>query len=100
MYEADHTPPTVTTEASQHLQSGVPGQWLLKSSRARSWQLDALVAEYPGRDPVQTHRDPVVVIFRSAHWIVSSAETRQRRCPFVAPPGCAPRRPSWASSAR
>ncbi|MBW0019458.1 MAG: sulfotransferase [Mycobacterium sp.] len=45
----------------QHLQSGVPGQWLLKSP-AHLWQLDALLAEYPDAVIVQTHRDPLNVI--------------------------------------
>ncbi|OBJ82055.1 sulfotransferase family protein [Mycobacterium asiaticum] len=45
----------------QHLQSGVPGQWLLKSP-AHLWQLDALVTEYPDALIVQTHRDPLNVI--------------------------------------
>jgi hypothetical protein len=45
----------------QHLQSGVPGQWLLKSP-AHLWQLDALFTEYPDALIVQTHRDPLNVI--------------------------------------
>jgi hypothetical protein len=45
----------------QHLQSGVPGQWLLKSP-AHLWQLDTLLAEYPDALIVQTHRDPLNVI--------------------------------------
>ncbi|MGE2815030.1 sulfotransferase family protein [Mycobacterium heidelbergense] len=45
----------------QHLQSGVPGQWLLKSP-AHLWQLDALLTEYPDALIVQTHRDPLNVI--------------------------------------
>jgi Sulfotransferase family len=45
----------------QHLQSGVPGQWLLKSP-AHLWQLDKLIAEYPDALIVQTHRDPLNVI--------------------------------------
>ena len=45
----------------QHLQSGVPGQWLLKSS-AHLWQLDALLTEYPDAVVVQTHRDPLSAI--------------------------------------
>lgn len=45
----------------QHLQSGVGGQWLLKSP-AHLWQLDRLVAEYPDAVIVQTHRDPLNVI--------------------------------------
>ena len=45
----------------QHLQSGVPGQWLLKSP-AHLWHLETLVAEYPDALIVQTHRDPLNVI--------------------------------------
>lgn len=45
----------------QHLQSGVPGQWLLKSP-AHLWQLDVLLQEYPDALIVQTHRDPLNVI--------------------------------------
>jgi hypothetical protein len=45
----------------QHLQSGVGGQWLLKSP-AHLWQLDTLVGEYPDAVIVQTHRDPLNVI--------------------------------------
>ena len=45
----------------QHLQSGVGGQWLLKSP-AHLWTLDTLVAEYPDAVIVQTHRDPLKVI--------------------------------------
>jgi hypothetical protein len=45
----------------QHLQSGVPGQWLLKSP-AHLWQLNTLLAEYPDALIVQTHRDPLNVI--------------------------------------
>ena len=45
----------------QHLQSGVPGRWLLKSP-AHLWQLDTLVGEYPDAVIVQTHRDPLNVI--------------------------------------
>jgi hypothetical protein len=45
----------------QYLQSGVSGQWLLKSP-AHLWQLDTLVAEYPDAVIVQTHRDPLNVI--------------------------------------
>jgi hypothetical protein len=45
----------------QHLQSGVSGQWLLKSP-AHLWHLDALVEEYPDALIVQTHRDPLTVI--------------------------------------
>ena len=45
----------------QHLQSGVAGQWLLKSP-AHLWTLDALVETYPDAVIVQTHRDPLKVI--------------------------------------
>ena len=45
----------------QHLQSGVSGQWLLKSP-AHLWTLDALVETYPDAVIVQTHRDPLKVI--------------------------------------
>ena len=45
----------------QHLQSAVPGQWLLKSP-AHLWHLDALAKEYPDALVVQTHRDPLKVI--------------------------------------
>ena len=41
----------------QHLQSGVGGQWLLKSP-AHLWHLDALATEYPDALIAQTHRDP------------------------------------------
>lgn len=45
----------------QHLQSGVSGQWLLKSP-AHLWTLDTLVQTYPDALIVQTHRDPLKVI--------------------------------------
>ena len=45
----------------QHLQSGVGGQWLLKSP-AHLWTLDTLVQTYPDAVIVQTHRDPLKVI--------------------------------------
>ena len=62
LYEADHQPAYAYHRMFlQHLQSGVPGQWLLKSP-AHLWQLDALVAEYPDVLIVQTHRDPLNVI--------------------------------------
>lgn len=62
MYEADHTAAyRYHRKYLQHLQSGVPGQWLLKTP-AHLWQLDKLVAEYPDAILVQTHRDPLVVI--------------------------------------
>src|SRR5215218_2755647 len=62
LYEADHRPAyRYHRMFLQHLQSGVPGQWLLKSP-AHLWQLDALVAEYPDALIVQTHRDPLNVI--------------------------------------
>jgi hypothetical protein len=62
LYQADHYPAYAYHRMFlQHLQSGVPGQWLLKSP-AHLWQLDALVAEYPDALIVQTHRDPLNVI--------------------------------------
>jgi Sulfotransferase family len=62
LYEADHHPAYGYHRMFlQHLQSGVAGQWLLKSP-AHLWQLDALVAEYPDALIVQTHRDPLNVI--------------------------------------
>jgi Sulfotransferase family len=62
MYDADHTGAyRYHRMFLQHLQSGVPGQWLLKSP-AHLWQLDALLAEYPDALIVQTHRDPLNVI--------------------------------------
>ena len=62
MHEADHAPAyRYHRKYLQHLQSGVPGQWLLKSP-AHAWTLDALLAEYPDAILVQTHRDPLVVI--------------------------------------
>lgn len=62
LYEADHRPAyRYHRTFLQHLQSGVSGQWLLKSP-AHLWQLDALLAEYPDALIVQTHRDPVTVI--------------------------------------
>ncbi|HNM85626.1 MAG TPA: sulfotransferase [Mycobacterium sp.] len=62
LYQADHAPAYRFHRIFlQHLQSGVPGQWLLKSP-AHLWQLDTLLAEYPDALIVQTHRDPVNVI--------------------------------------
>ncbi|WP_006242042.1 sulfotransferase family protein [Mycolicibacterium tusciae] len=62
LYEADYQPAyRYHRKFLQHLQSGVPGQWLLKSP-AHLWQLDALLAEYPDALIVQTHRDPLNVI--------------------------------------
>ena len=62
MQEADHSAAYRYHHTYlQHLQSGVPGQWLLKTP-AHLWQLDTLVAEYPDAILVQTHRDPLVVI--------------------------------------
>jgi GrpB-like predicted nucleotidyltransferase (UPF0157 family) len=62
LYEADHTGAYRYHRIFlQHLQSGVPGQWLLKSP-AHLWQLDKLMAEYPDALVVQTHRDPLNVI--------------------------------------
>ncbi|OBI78795.1 sulfotransferase family protein [Mycobacterium asiaticum] len=62
LYDADHTGAYRYHRIFlQHLQSGVPGQWLLKSP-AHLWQLDALFTEYPDALIVQTHRDPLNVI--------------------------------------
>lgn len=62
LYQADHTGAYRFHRIFlQHLQSGVPGQWLLKSP-AHLWQLDALLAEYPDALIVQSHRDPLNVI--------------------------------------
>ncbi|SPM33602.1 sulfotransferase family protein [Mycobacterium rhizamassiliense] len=62
MYDADHTGAYRFHRIFlEHLQSGVPGQWLLKSP-AHLWQLDKLLAEYPDALVVQTHRDPLNVI--------------------------------------
>lgn len=62
LYEADHAGAYRFHRIFlQHLQSGVPGQWLLKSP-AHLWHLDALLAEYPDALIVQTHRDPLNVI--------------------------------------
>lgn len=62
LYKADHRPAYRFHRVFlQHLQSGVPGQWLLKSP-AHLWQLDTLLAEYPDALIVQTHRDPLNVI--------------------------------------
>ncbi|WP_118913846.1 sulfotransferase family protein [Mycobacterium shigaense] len=62
LYDADHTGAYRYHRIFlQHLQSGVPGQWLLKSP-AHLWQLDKLLAEYPDALIVQTHRDPLNVI--------------------------------------
>jgi hypothetical protein len=62
LYEADHAGAyRYHRTFLQHLQSGVPGQWLLKSP-AHLWQLNLLLAEYPDALIVQTHRDPLNVI--------------------------------------
>jgi hypothetical protein len=62
LYEADHTGAySFHRIFLQHLQSGVSGQWVLKSP-AHLWQLDKLLAEYPDALIVQTHRDPLNVI--------------------------------------
>ena len=62
LYDADHAPAYRFHRIFlQHLQSGVPGQWLLKSP-AHLWQLDTLVDQYPDALIVQTHRDPLNVI--------------------------------------
>src|ERR1700760_1500817 len=62
LYEADHAAAYRFHRIFlQHLQSGVPGQWLLKSP-AHLWHLDALLNEYPDAVIVQMHRDPLNVI--------------------------------------
>jgi hypothetical protein len=62
LYDADHTGAYKYHRIFlQHLQSGIGGQWLLKSP-AHLWQLDTLVGEYPDAVIVQTHRDPLNVI--------------------------------------
>ncbi|NDJ87915.1 sulfotransferase family protein [Mycolicibacter kumamotonensis] len=62
LYDADHREAyRYHRKFLQHLQSGVSGQWLLKSP-AHLWQLDLLVREYPDALIVQTHRDPLNVI--------------------------------------
>jgi hypothetical protein len=62
LYGADHRPTyRYHRKFLQHLQSGVPGQWLLKSP-AHLWTLDTLIGEYPDALIVQTHRDPLNVI--------------------------------------
>ncbi|HEX5142449.1 MAG TPA: sulfotransferase [Mycobacterium sp.] len=62
LYDADHAPAyRFHRMFLQHLQSGVPGHWLLKSP-AHLWQLDTLLAEYPDALIVQTHRDPLNVL--------------------------------------
>ncbi|MCV7090181.1 sulfotransferase family protein [Mycobacterium interjectum] len=62
LYEADHAGAYRFHRIFlQHLQSGVPGQWLLKSP-AHLWHLDDLLAEYPDALIVQAHRDPLNVI--------------------------------------
>ncbi len=62
LYTADHSPAyRFHRMFLQHLQSGVGGQWLLKSP-AHLWQLDTLLTEYPDAVVVQTHRDPLNVI--------------------------------------
>lgn len=62
LYEADHAGAYRFHRIFlQHLQSGVPGQWLLKSP-AHLWHLDDLLARYPDALVVQTHRDPLNVI--------------------------------------
>jgi hypothetical protein len=62
LYEADHRRAYRFHRIFlQHLQSGVGGQWLLKSP-AHLWTLDALVETYPDAVIVQTHRDPLKVI--------------------------------------
>ncbi|RDH74822.1 sulfotransferase [Mycolicibacterium moriokaense] len=62
LYEADHHQAYRFHRIFlQHLQSGVRGQWLLKSP-AHLWTLDTLVQTYPDAVIVQTHRDPLKVI--------------------------------------
>jgi hypothetical protein len=62
LYEADHRQAYRFHRIFlQHLQSGVSGQWLLKSP-AHLWTLDALLETYPDAVIVQTHRDPLKVI--------------------------------------
>ena len=62
LYDADHSHAYRYHRIFlQHLQSGVGGQWLLKSP-AHLWTLDALVQTYPDAVVVQTHRDPLKVI--------------------------------------
>ena len=62
LYEADHRQAYRFHRIFlQHLQSGVGGQWLLKSP-AHLWTLDTLVETYPDAVIVQTHRDPLKVI--------------------------------------
>jgi hypothetical protein len=62
LYDADHTGAYRYHRVFlQHLQSGIPGQWVLKSP-AHLWQLDKLLAEYPDALIVQTHRDPLNVL--------------------------------------
>jgi hypothetical protein len=62
LYEADHRQAYRFHRIFlQHLQSGVKGQWLLKSP-AHLWTLDTLVETYPDAVIVQTHRDPLKVI--------------------------------------
>ncbi len=62
LYEADHRHAYRYHRIFlQHLQSGVSGQWLLKSP-AHLWTLDSLVETYPDAVIVQTHRDPLKVI--------------------------------------
>ncbi|MGB2810291.1 MAG: sulfotransferase, partial [Mycobacterium sp.] len=54
MHHADHSPTyRYHRKFLQHLQSGVPGQWLLKTP-AHLWQLTDLLAEYPDALLVQT----------------------------------------------
>ena len=62
LYEADHRQAYRYHRIFlQHLQSGVSGQWLLKSP-AHLWTLDTLLETYPDAVIVQTHRDPLKVI--------------------------------------
>ena len=83
----------------QHLQSGVGGQWSLKSP-AHLWQLDTLVAEYPDAVIVQAHRDPLNVISS-----IASLTDHVRRMPLItvtskSAPASVARRSSSDSTAR
>ncbi len=71
MYEADHAAAyRYHRQYLQHLQSGVPGQWLLKSP-AHLWTLDTLLAEYPDAILVQTHRDPLGGVISSISALIA-----------------------------
>ena len=53
-------------------------RWVLKSP-GHIWCLEALLAEYPGRVAVQTHRDPLRVIASIASLLTTLRRARQRR---------------------